>query len=86
MSMVYGHLGDCYGEQYLNSAAIDAHKNAYALCGTAHIDRALYALLKIGDNYLIKMILIVLSFIISRRSFWLILCKLLPLNLLFIKI
>ena len=54
LSMVYGHLGDCYGEQYLNSAAIDAHKNAYALCGTAHIDRALYALLKIGDNYLIK--------------------------------
>ena len=54
LSMVYGHLGDCYGEQYLNSAAIDAHKNAYALCGTAHIDRALYVLLKIGDNYLIK--------------------------------
>lgn len=54
LSMVYGHLGDCYGEQYLNSAAIDAHKNAYALCSTAHIDRALYALLKIGDNYLIK--------------------------------
>lgn len=54
LSMVYGHLGDCYGEQYLNSAAIDAHKNAYALCGTAHIDRALYALLKIRDNYLIK--------------------------------
>ena len=54
LSMVYGHLGDCYGEQYLNSAAIDAHKNAYALCGAAHIDRALYALLKIGDNYLIK--------------------------------
>ena len=54
LSMVYGHLGDCYGEQYLNSAAIDAHKNAYALCGTAHIDRALYALLMIGDNYLIK--------------------------------
>ena len=54
LSMVYGHLGDCYGEQYLNSAAIDAHKNAYALCGTANIDRALYALLKIGDNYLIK--------------------------------
>lgn len=54
LSMVYGYLGDCYGEQYLNSAAIDAHKNAYALCGTMHIDRALYALLKIGDNYLIK--------------------------------
>ena len=54
LSMIYGHLGDCYGEQCLNSVAIDAHKNAYALCGTAHIDRALYALLKIGDNYLIK--------------------------------
>lgn len=54
LSMVYGYLGDCYGEQYLNSAAINAHKNAYALCGIMHIDRALYALLKIGDNYLIK--------------------------------
>lgn len=54
LSMIYGHLGDCYGEQCLNSVAIDAHKNAYALCGAAHIDRALYALLKIGDNYLIK--------------------------------
>lgn len=54
LSMIYGNLGDCYGEQDLNVAAIDAYKNAYAFCAALHNERALYALLKIGDNYLIK--------------------------------
>lgn len=54
LSMVYSHLGDCYGEQYLNAYAIDAYKSAYAFCGADRADRALYPLLKIGDNYLIQ--------------------------------